>query len=171
MKDESISAEFMREVQSAGWNIVAVTTDAITAGCPRSGCNLRHKIRKGGTVPAVCRTDPPLADVAVTSFDDARIAMRERREQLWLTIKEVEDAAGLADDYLAKFEKDDPSKIPNAQAFIEWVQSLGFEMVLRPSTLPPRTMRLIEQTRVRGERRLASFRHFGRIRKGRASAE
>lgn len=160
--------EFLREVQAAGWNIITADETDVWVGCPRAGCNLRHRLREGAAVPATCRPQPVLAEIVVEQFDDARRAMRSRREELCLSIKDVEEAAGIAGDFLAKFEKDDVVKIPNAITFIEWVQALGYTVVLRPTGLPPYALRIISDTRKHVVRRKASFRHFNRVRAARS---
>lgn len=162
-----VTPEFLREVQGGGWLIITADSETVYAGCPRQGCGLQIKLKPGATVPASCRANPDLAEVVIEGFDDARRAMRARREQLGLSIRNVEEAAGLADDYLAKFEKDDPAKIPNAQSFIEWIQSLGHELVLRPKGLPPYTMRIISETRDQLRARRQVFNRFGKMRKDR----
>lgn len=143
----TIDVEFLREVQAKGWLIKAVDKDVVIAACPRAGCGLTTKLQQGRKVPASCGSSPALAEATVTSFEDARVFMRERRFALGLTIPDVEAAAGTASTFLAKWEKDNPSKIPNAETFIEWIQSLGYEVVLRPATLPPYTLRIISETR------------------------
>jgi hypothetical protein len=47
--------------------------------------------------------------------------------------------------------------VPNAQTFIEWAQSLGFEVVLRPIGLPLLSLRTITDTRDKLESRQARF--------------
>lgn len=166
-----MDGEYLRAVQAAGWMIVAVETDSVWIGCPRAGCNLKTRLKSGGHIPAVCRTDPPLPEIPVVGYlNDARPALRERRQQLGLTIRDTEDVSGIADDHLAKMEKDDPSKIPNILTFVDWAASMGYDVVLRPSVLPPVTIARIVETREALERRKAHFRHFGRVRKGRAVA-
>lgn len=159
-----VSPEFLQKCQKAGWNIIAADEGAVFGACPRAGCGLRVKLQEGKEVPQTEKPNPALAEVLVAKFDDARMAMRERREQLGLSIKDVEDIAGLAVDYLAKFERDNPSKIPNAETFIEWCQSLGFTVVLRPTGLPPYALRIISETRPLLGKRRHSFRHFRKVR-------
>jgi len=164
----TISAEFLKRVQAAGWNIVTADKEHVWGSCPRAGCNLRVKLRDGAAIPATCRPTPALAEIVVEQFDDARVAMRARREELCLSIKDVEEAGGIAGDFLAKFEKDEVAKIPNAQTFIEWVQALGYKVVLRPAELPPYTMRIIEQTRAQVAPRKKAYAHFRKARKAKA---
>lgn len=168
-----LTAEFIREVQAAGWDIVAADTESVWAGCPRGGCNLRLRIKAGSSIPSVCRSTPLLPEIVVKSHvNDARPALRDRRVELGLSIKDVEDCSGIAADHLAKMEKDDPSKLPNILTFVDLANSLGYDVVLRPSAagLPPITIGRIIETRPIQERRKIHFKAFGRIRKGRAAA-
>jgi transcriptional regulator with XRE-family HTH domain len=173
MKAPVLTPEFMKDVQGAGWNIIAADVESVWVGCPRGGCNLRLRIKAGSSIPTVCRAKAPLPEIVVNSYlDDARPAMRDRRAELGLTIRDVEDISGIAPDHLAKMEKDDPSRIPNILTFVDQVKSLGYDLVLRPSEsgLPPVTIGRIIETRPIQERRKKMFRAFGRIRKGRATA-
>lgn len=93
-------------------------------------------MKYGGFVPAIdpgCRRDP--MDVQVATYDDIRRQLRTARESLLLTIREVEDIAGLEPDPLAKVERDGTKKIPNVQTLSDWAGSLGFEIVQRPILL------------------------------------
>ena len=88
-----------------------------------------------------------MAATRVTVFDDGRVALRDRRVALGLSIREVEECAGAATDHFAKAEKDQPTRIPNIEIFIEWATSLGLELWLVPGDLPPYTRRVIVETR------------------------
>ena len=143
----TIDQKFLRDVQAAGWQIRAVDQDKVVAGCPRSGCTLNVNLRNGVKIPETCHEGPDLAEVRVRTYDDARLFLRDRRETLCLTISEIEEVAGCAVDHLAKAEKDNPSKFPNAQLLIEWAAALGYDLVLRPSTLPGMALRYISDTR------------------------
>lgn len=162
-----LTPEFMRQIQQAGWVIVAADEEVVIGACPRAGCGLKVRLQEGREIPPTENPKPAVAEVVVRQFDDARLAFRERREQLGLSIKDVEEMAGLAVDYLAKFEKDDVVKIPNAMTFIEWAQALGYTLVFRSTGLPLYSLRVIAQTRrLLGVRR-SSFRHFRKVRRER----
>lgn len=140
--------KFVREVQKAGWHVESVNLDDVVARCPSVGCGLRAKLSQSAKIPEVdpgCRRS--VIDLPVHDFEDIRKALRTRREELALTIREVEEIGGIAVDYLAKFEKDDPSKYPNAMLLIEWAQTLGYELVLRPAEMTPYAIRTICDTR------------------------
>lgn len=142
-----VRPEFLKEVQAAGWRIERVNPDDVVAGCPQPGCGLKVKLTPKSPIREACPAPTVAPEVVVRTFEDARKVLRPRRDALFLTIKEVEEVAGMAVDYLAKFEKDNPSKYPNVQTFIEWAQTLGYEVVLRPAELPPLALRVIADTR------------------------
>lgn len=142
-----MDAAFLRAVQKAQWLIMGADEDHVIARCPRAGCSLTVKLRPGNVIPQTCRSGPDLAETVVGSFEDARLFLRARREDLGFSIRDIEEIAGVATDHLAKWEKDAPSKIPNTETFLEWAASLGYEVVLRPVPLPPVALRAIIETR------------------------
>lgn len=146
--------KFIKSVQASGWHIEAVTDNSVIAKCPSVGCNLRAELKLGGYVPDV---DPnqnrDLIDRKVETYDDIRVLLRERRENLLLSIREVEEIAGLETDHLAKIERNDHNKIPNVQTLLEWSESLGFEIVLRPRPMTSYALRTICDTRDRAASR------------------
>ena len=152
--------EFLKTIQKRGWHILRARKDEVLVQCPARGCGLVNRIPVGGHVPEV---DPQgernRLDHPVHSFDDIREVLRARREDLGWSIRETEEVAGLSVDYLAKFEKDDPSKIPNAIVLVEWAQALGYEWVLRPAALPSLGLRMLADTRDRADARRRRFEH------------
>lgn len=166
-----VTPDFIRQVQDAGWHIVAADVESVWIGCPRGGCNLRTRLKAGSAIPRTCRSEAPVGMIEVDDYlNGARPSLRKRREQLGLTIKDVEEVSGIAGDHLAKIEKDDPSKIPNILTFTDWARSLGFKMVLIPAELPQVTLNVIVETRPAQARRSIVYRQFARIRKGRGVA-
>lgn len=147
-------AKFFRAIEARGWMIEAADKDSsCIARCKSPGCSMRLRIKPGGIIPQR-QVDQRLGlDETLEGYDDARDVLRRRREQLGLSIAEVEAAAGIAQDHMLKFERDDPTRLPNIATYIIWANTLGYEVVLRPSTLPPITCRLIEETRDRYESR------------------
>lgn len=152
-----VDQDFLRKVQRCGWQLHRVDQAEVVGKCPVAGCGLKVKVDAGGFVPSCHRADPALTDIPIESFDDLRHVLRARREDLALTITEVEEVAGLTVDYLAKFEKDDPSKIPNMQATLEWLQALGYQMVIRPAQLTPYALRVLVETREKAPARHRRF--------------
>jgi transcriptional regulator with XRE-family HTH domain len=150
-----MDADFLKAVQRASWLIMAADEDHVIARCPRAGCTLTVKLRPGGVIPQTCKSEPDLAETVVRSFEDARLFLRARREDLCLSIRDIEEIAGVATDHLAKWEKDANLRIPNTGIFLEWAASLGYEVVLRPVALPPVALRAIIDTRPLLRRRAA----------------
>ncbi len=159
-----MNPDFLRRAQVEGWNVITADKEFVWLGCSRAGCNFQFKVRDGGAIPQTCRPQPVLAEIAIESFDDLREALRARREQLCLSIKDVEDAAGVATDHLAKFEKDDSLRIPNVMTAMDWAQALGYTIVLRQTGMPQVTLGLIARTRHLLSKRMSSFRHFREFR-------
>lgn len=144
----------LKEIQKAGWMVLGTLEDGVLCQCPSFGCGLKVKIKRGAK-PQQC--DPGLsrhpADRPIGSYEDARQLLRERREDLLLSIPEVEEIAGLTKDHLAKAEKDNPSRLPELDTIVVWAQALGYEIVFRPTQLSNMGLRLIAETsRYRGRR-------------------
>lgn len=149
--------KFLKDVQDAGWLVKAVVEGSCVAKCPTSGCSMMALLAEGKHIPKRVVERGPSADMLVTGYDVGRQILRERRRELLLTIKEVEIASGIAEDHAAKFERDEWSRQPNAETFIEWAAALGFEVVLRPVELPPITLRMIAESRDRVPARTKRF--------------
>ena len=81
---------FLRQIQRAGWTILAADAGRVLCGCPRDGCDVRLSLRPDGYIPQTSGKGPDYADVTVTNFEDARVFLRRRRESLAYTIREVE---------------------------------------------------------------------------------
>lgn len=154
MKDQT---DFLRHVQRSGWLVESADEESLIARCPAVGCGLRVKLKAGAAVPSRDCGRTPETDIAVEGFEEARKFLRQRRRALSLTILETEIVSGIATDHLAKFERDDGNRLPNAQTFFEWAQALGYQVVLRPVDLPPITLRMISETRPFVEARQKRF--------------
>lgn len=137
---------FLKQVQEAGWLIDRVDKNSVDGACPRAGCSLRVKLRQGAAIPTACGGGV-IDEMVIQNFEDARVFLLNRRQRLALSISDVEHIAGMTPDYLAKFGKENPSKIPNAQTFLEWAQALGMEVVFRPARLPQIALRQVADTR------------------------
>lgn len=166
-----IDAKFLRQVQGSGWHVEAVGQDHCIGKCPAHGCGMRAKLMQGATIPPIDPTrERNRLDYPVGDFEEMRNLLRRRRVELALSIHEVEEVAGIAVDFLAKFEKDNPSKLPNIQTALEWVQALGFEVVLRPASMSTLGLRTICDTRDKLETRRKRFKHDERQRQDRRDA-
>ena len=145
----TIDPKFLKDAQAAGWIIHSADKDKLMAMCPKAGCGLTLWLKPGRPIPDACKRGPEIREHVVEGFESARKFLRARRDDLALTIKEVEEACGIPNDFAAKFEKDNPSKIPNAETFIEWAQGMGYEVVLRYKGMPPLMLRYIADSRDR----------------------
>ena len=160
----TVDAKLLAAVQDAGWLITRADEECVVGSCRRAGCGLKATFRPGRSVASTHRPGPSQHEQVVEGFEDSRKFLGARRRDLNLTIAEVEEIAGMAQDYLAKFEKENPSKIPNAITFIEWAQALGYEVVLRPSDLSRMALRVIAETRLRSAARSNMNEHLERKR-------
>ncbi len=142
----SLSQQFLRDVQRAGFIVVGADAKGCVGRCGAPGCKLRVKLREGAAIPQRAAITNILG-VPLTSFDNARRVLRQRRKDLHLSIAEVEEVAGMTPDRLAKCERDEWTKQPNVQTFIEWAGALGFDVVLQPAAMPPLMLSTIVQTR------------------------
>lgn len=151
-----MNIDWLKLVQRSGWTIESADDGTCTVKCPTRGCQMRARFKTGTAIPL---RDQPCHtwDNPVESFSDVRDVLKARRQELGLIIPEVEEISGIAGDHLAKFEKLDTVRMPNAQTFIEWAQSLGFQVILRPTDLPPMTLRYIAETRSKAEARKRRF--------------
>lgn len=154
----AIDPEFLRDVQRRGWLIMGADEARVLGACPRDGCSVKVSLSPERTVPETCKANPSLTDAVVESYDAARLFLRERRECLALTIREVEEIAGLTADHLAKVEIDDAARVPGIETFLVWAQALGIEVVLRPAKLPPYALRVLADTRDKLQMRRDKFR-------------
>lgn len=151
-----MNPDSLKAIQRAGWAIVTADRETCTVKCPTQGCHMRARFKIDGTIPA---RDVPMHtwDLVVRSFDDVREAMKARRQELGLTIPEVEHISGIAGDHLAKFEKTEWNRPPNIDTLMSWSSALGYEVLLRLGELPPVTLRWIADTRPKIEARRRRF--------------
>lgn len=143
--------KFLRDVQNAGWSIVAVSEDSCIAKCQNAGCAVMLRLTEKSLIQTT-GSGGGGQDFSVTSFDGVREFLRGRRQSLTLNINEVEEIAGMTQDFLAKFERDGWAEAgtvrqPNVQTLVEWAGALGYEVVLRPVGLPAKALSYIAATR------------------------
>lgn len=139
------SKNFLKAAQRAGWHLVGVDETGAIGACPTPGCDVKVKLRPGHQIPETCRKDRQ--ELVVEDYETIRQHLRNRREQLTLTIPEVEHIAGFTADHIAKAEKPEPSRQMKLDLLAMWARALGYEIVLRPVGLPDLALRLIEETR------------------------
>lgn len=164
-----VDVDFLRKVQANGWVVKAVDGDMVIAGCPRNGCGLSVKMRPERDVPNSKGANTVFGRVEIDNWEDVRLALRGRREELCLDIPEVEEAAGLSASHLSKIEKDNPVRTPTFETTLLILAALGMRVVLEYGDLPPKTLRTIEQTRDKVHRRRKFNGHHQRHRMRRAA--
>lgn len=142
-----LGIEFMHRVQRQGWSIVSADESGVTARCRARGCAMGARLSLDGHVPKVCKPDTGPQEITVEVFEHIRVTLKARREELQLTIAELEDIIGMARDQIAKCERENPSRIPNVQTIMEWGEALGYRFAMIPANLPAITLRHIETTR------------------------
>lgn len=135
--------KFLRKIQDAGWHLEQVGEKQVVAKCPSRGCGMRALLNAGTKVPEI-NPPQPMAGLyrPVETWDDMRRVFRERREAIGLRLHELEDVVGVATDYLAKAEKEDPAKTPNAQTAFDWGQAMGLYVRLKPMENWPQSERI-----------------------------
>jgi transcriptional regulator with XRE-family HTH domain len=165
----SITPEFMAAIQKAGWRIVAADDHCVTCACGNPGCSLKIKLEPAKPIPRPWDESSVVAWERVTDADGLRRSLRNRREELGLTIPEVEEGIGLVDGHLGKIEKDYPSKIPNVMTLLWLMRCLGLAMYIAPYELPHPMLRTISATRSKiayRRLRVKIFRELRRLKAG-----
>lgn len=121
--------------------------------CPNAGCEVSAVLRPEKRIPARAQQVWTGCDHVLTGFESARVILRERRRMLGWTIRDAEVVAGIAEDHLAKFERDNwqelppqARKLPNIDTMVEWAGALGYEVVLRHKGLPPMGLSKVAET-------------------------
>lgn len=143
-------ARFFKAIEDRGWMVESADQDHCIAKCKTPGCSMRIRVRENGAIPMREVDHRYNLDRVIHTFDDARKTLRDRREGLGLSIVEIEEISGIGNDHLAKFERDNHElypRMPNVETFIYWANTLGYEIVLRPSNLPMVTCKAIQDTR------------------------
>jgi transcriptional regulator with XRE-family HTH domain len=87
-------------------------------------------------------------EIEVGSYEEARVALRQRRKDLGLSIDDVEDIAGMASSHLAKAEIPRASRFASLDTMALWAGALGYDIVLRPKPLTPKALRVLTEKRL-----------------------
>ena len=161
-----VDQTFLNAVERAGWRITFADLESVNAMCPREGCTMSAKLQPGKRIPETCGPITSKHQVQMTGFFQARQVLLETRQMLCLSITETEDAAGLTDDHIAKVEKYEIDRVPNVDTFIYWANALGWKVMLVRGDLPPRTKRILADTRAKVRDRLQKYAHWNRLRDG-----
>lgn len=150
---KQIDVDFIAAAERKGWRVQSAEEGHLIVSCPGDECQMKAKLVPGKKIPRICTAKGHPHDMVVRSFDDLRQVLRNRRNDLRLSMTEVEEASGMAQDQLLKCERENPTRIPNLDMGIFWAAALGYEIVLRPVPLPRVTARKIVETRDMVERR------------------
>ncbi len=162
---KQVDQAFLREVQRRGWQIESATPTGCIARCPTPGCGMRAKLVENTTIPPrVVSSFDPL--IPIRDWPHMREVMRDRRQELRLSIADLEHCAGLTADHIAKAETG--ARNVNLDTIIAWAGAEGYEIVLRPIELPAITLRVLAETRLRDASR---GRRFDRERDGRETPD
>jgi transcriptional regulator with XRE-family HTH domain len=148
-----VTVDFLVALQKSGWVLDRVLEDSVSVSCPQPGCQVRTRFRPEVKIPSACGVQSQGA-IIIGGYDEARKALKERRQVLGLSIPDVEDIVGCADDHIAKAERDsynDPSlttrRTPNAQLLIDWANGLGFDVAFIPREMPRKALFVLADTR------------------------
>ncbi len=136
-------SDLLKRAQAAGWLVLRNDAQGAIGACPREGCGVTVRLMPDRPVPSACAPQTGLNDVLVGSNEDARVALRARRQQLGLSLHDVDEITGLTVDHVAKAEKPNPSKAMGMDLLPIWAAALGYEVVLRPRALPPLALRIL----------------------------
>lgn len=164
---KGVDRKFLRDVQDEGWHVEQVGTEEVIARCPREGCGMRAKLSSAAPVPSIDHdwTGRGYFD-QVSFYAEWQNVLRGRREELGLTLHELEDVLGVATDYLAKAEKPSPAKIPNLQTALDWASALGLRVVIVPGPIQEASaLQAVVDTRPKLKRRRGRVR-IDRARRG-----
>lgn len=159
-----VNQDFLKALQIAGWIIKTVDEERAVVSCPRAGCGLDLAYRPGAKIHQACE-DSRIGAQRVDSFSHLAKVLRERREDLCLSIKDVEEICGMAEDYLAKFEKDNPARVPPFNTIRDWAEGLGFSIWIMPENMPALALRLISSNRDKVAMRKRHFKVYRQRRK------
>ena len=140
---KTLPLSFLRELQRRGWLIESATANGCVARCPEAGCSVRTHITEGNSIPQRFTVDDE-GWIPLTGAAQAVEVARHRRQQLRLSIAEVEECAGLTADHIAKAET---GRQFNVDTACVWFPAIGYDLVLVRRPLPSVTLRVLAETR------------------------
>jgi hypothetical protein len=156
---KTLPLSFLRDLQRRGWLIESATAEACVARCPEPGCSVRTHITEGGRIPQRYTVDDQ-GWIPLTGANHAVDVARQRRQQLRLSIAEVEECAGLTADHIAKAET---GRQFNVDTACVWFPAIGYDLVLVPRPLPSVTLRVLAETRALEDSRGRRFDRNARL--------
>lgn len=153
---------WIKETERNGWRVVGVNSHELRIQCAKVGCagSKSLPVDNLGEPPARCDL-PHDGRHAKQVFTEYRILveeLRRRRRSLGMDQSDLNAAMGLADGYVNKLEAF--HRLPSPPTLLLWCQALGVHMSITPTTLPPATLKAIEDRQARPYREShAHFRH------------
>ena len=113
---------------------VVVPDSDVASGVLHDRCRARHhKSGAGGN---------SFSAAVVKSHADLQVHLRNRRLRLGLSQDDVEAAAGMAVDHIAKLETS--RRLPQFPTYFAWAEALGYDIVLVPKALPSQLVAIID---------------------------
>tara|TARA_R110002110_G_scaffold26572_7_gene97483 strand:- start:3253 stop:3765 length:513 start_codon:yes stop_codon:yes gene_type:complete len=141
------AAKWIKEAQAAGWRVASSRDRTLFLSCSREGCKGAQSIDLGklGPAPEPCTLDHD-KQYAKKVYDQYKSLVGElvkKRRALGLSQEDINAAAGMAEAHLNKLESfARTAQFPTMQL---WAETLGLEITLAASILPPATVRAIDR--------------------------
>lgn len=137
---------WVKMAEGQGWRLNGVDARSATLICSKQGCKARHSVFLDNLPDHVAPCDLPhameYAAPVFASYQELIGVMRDRRRSLSLSQSDIDDASGLGDGHTAKIESF--ARVATFPTLGLLSQTLGLELILRPSKLPDATLSTIE---------------------------
>lgn len=140
-------SDYIRGMRDRGW-LLWRRGPLTSFMCEHVGCCETRLITDDqiarGSWPKKCpRThDRGFSATVVQSHEALQQHLRDRRIMLGLSIDDVEAAAGLAVDHVAKLETG--KRLPQFPTYFAWAETLGYDICLVPKGLPDPVLAIID---------------------------
>lgn len=141
--------KYVQEMRDQGWLLWRRGAEFTSFVCHALGCQETRLVSPSqiasGDMPRPCKMphDRGFAAHVVGSHQDLQKNLRNRRLMLGLSQSDVEAAAGLAKDHVAKLEVG--LRLPRFPTYIAWAETLGYDIALVPKALPDQVLAIIDQ--------------------------
>lgn len=139
--------KWISDAQANGWIVQGVRHDKIKLVCSAHGCLSEHtaSLDDPGPIPARCEKPHKMGYARATydAYEDMVGELRRRRRLLGLDQGDLNAAMGMTDGYINKLEALHRTCAP--PTMLLWAETLGLRFTTVPATLPPATLRAIEQ--------------------------
>ena len=141
------AAKWIKEAQSAGWRVTSSRDHTLHLTCSCLGCpgKLSLLLDDLGPAPAPCDL-PHVGQYGAPAYDQYKALVAQlvrKRRALGMSQEDINAAAGMAEAHLNKLESfARTAQFPTMQL---WAETLGLEITLAASILPPATVRAIDR--------------------------